>query len=393
MSPCPSVIALRRLCVTCSSLAARTSGQPGMPRNPSSPPGPLAATAAAVAGAAPVLTNYQQVRHKQKKIRFKTLKPAKEKKFVPKETFTKNVVPQRKMSAEFATKVPTDNIWIHKFYPPQSLTIHQAVTRHGCYARREMLDNEDGFVYADMTLNMETKKKTKYLSAVTGSIVYPHLFTYTAPPRIICFTKDQAEIEAALAAGATHAGGLELINMLKSDALSKNMYEYATTTLDFQPELLPHRHLLKDRLPHIKQGTVSRDVTTMVYNLLNSVQYEAKKIKEDVAFMQVPFGKLGMSVEELVENFQSLVSKLCEGRSPNLKPFITEVKIIAPPSTEEFQLKEDNFTPSSNSSSSKTKAKAATEKEEEEEGEEEEDDERERSGGDGDGDRRVASGN
>ncbi|XP_014774951.1 39S ribosomal protein L1, mitochondrial [Octopus bimaculoides] len=294
----------------------------------------------------PCLTNYQQNRFKQKKIRFKALKPAKEKKkHEPKSPLQTKKVVKRKINPEFEARYPTDNIWLHKHYPVQKLALEVAIMKHKAYADPMMLNNLDGLLYADMELNMETKKKTKFLSTVKGTVVFPHLFDDNTKTRCILFTKDIATVTEGLSAGATHAGGQELLDMIKSEALSRSMYDYVVCTPDIYSDLLSYRHIFKDKFPHQKQGTVGTDVKTIITSLMNGIQYECKKTSEEAAIMQVAFGKLNMETEDLVKNFLKLVDKLCVNRSPNLKPFITNVKIIAPPSEEVFHVQVQKYVP------------------------------------------------
>lgn len=65
----------------------------------------------------------------------------------------------KKESPEFLARKPSDNIWIRSFYPQQSNTLEAAVTKHQEYADPMMLNNMDGLIYADMQLDMKTKKK------------------------------------------------------------------------------------------------------------------------------------------------------------------------------------------------------------------------------------------
>ncbi|XP_029652162.1 39S ribosomal protein L1, mitochondrial [Octopus sinensis] len=326
------------------------------------------------------LTNYQQNRFKQKKIRFKALKPPKEKtKRELKSPFQAKKVVKRKINPEFEARCPTDNIWLHKYYPIQKLTLDLAIMRHKAYAHPMMLNNLDGLLYADMELNMETKKKTKFLSTVKGTVTYPNLFDDNTKTRCILFTKDLSNVTEGLSAGATHAGGQELLDMVKSDALSRSMYDYVVCTPDIYSDLLSYRHIFKEKFPHQKQGTIGTDVKAIINNLMNGVRYECKKTSEEAAVMQVAIGKLNMETEDLVNNFLKLVDKLCVNRSPNLKPFITELKIIAPPSEEVFHIQVQKYVPGYNVPDKKVKETSTTMKakgmeDEEEEGRKDKDD-------------------
>jgi hypothetical protein len=68
---------------------------------------------------------------------------------------------QVKYSAEFLARVPTDDVWIARHYPPNArrLSLTESLIRHQEHADPSIGDNMDGIVYADMELNMKTSKK------------------------------------------------------------------------------------------------------------------------------------------------------------------------------------------------------------------------------------------
>ncbi|CAE1267119.1 RP-L1 [Acanthosepion pharaonis] len=306
----------------------------------------------------------QQVCCKHQRIRFKAPNVPKEKSFVfeRKKSSLKKVTP-KKESPEFLARKPSDNIWIRSFYPQQSNTLEAAVTKHQEYADPMMLNNMDGLIYADMQLDMKTKKKTKFLANVKSTILYPHQFDSGPPPRCLVLSDKTEDVEKALSAGASFAGGVELITQLKNEVIARSMYDQVLCTPGIFTELMVLRHIFKDKFPHQRKGTLGDDVEAMLHHFLFGVSYESKKLYEDVGSLQVPFGQLNMNKDHLLENFQKLVDKLCQGRSEKLGPFITEIHIIAPPSPEKFQLAAELYVPGFN-------VAAASEEEEEQPNEE-----------------------
>lgn len=65
---------------------------------------------------------------------------------------------------------PVDDVWIRGRYPPQCHALEECVQRHKEYAHPSMFDNMDGLVYADLELNMSTKKKVCSLSLRSGGV-------------------------------------------------------------------------------------------------------------------------------------------------------------------------------------------------------------------------------
>jgi hypothetical protein len=64
---------------------------------------------------------------------------------------------------EFLQRVPLDDVWIRKYYPPQKYSFHDVLQMHRELALPEMFDNSDGTLIADLELDMSTKKKVKFL--------------------------------------------------------------------------------------------------------------------------------------------------------------------------------------------------------------------------------------
>ena len=64
-----------------------------------------------------------------------------------------------KLSAAFLARVPVDDVWIRAYYPRPRFSVEESLTRHMELADPSMMDNMDSFVYADLELNMRTKKK------------------------------------------------------------------------------------------------------------------------------------------------------------------------------------------------------------------------------------------
>ena len=63
------------------------------------------------------------------------------------------------LSPAFLSRVPVDDVWIRAHYPRPQLSLEESLVRHKEFADPSMLDNMEGFVYADIELNMKTNKK------------------------------------------------------------------------------------------------------------------------------------------------------------------------------------------------------------------------------------------
>ena len=69
------------------------------------------------------------------------------------------MVIEEKQSPEFLARVPEGNVWLHKSFPRQRLTLEESIHRHQELAHPSMMDNMHGFVFACFDLDMRTSKK------------------------------------------------------------------------------------------------------------------------------------------------------------------------------------------------------------------------------------------
>jgi len=63
---------------------------------------------------------------------------------------------------DFLERIPKDDVWIQKYYPPASYSFEEAIAMHREFAMPEMQDNMDGFLYLDADLDLSTKKKVSF---------------------------------------------------------------------------------------------------------------------------------------------------------------------------------------------------------------------------------------
>lgn len=66
-------------------------------------------------------------------------------------------------SPVWLSRVPVDDVWIRTYYPRQKYSLEEIIIRHKEYADPTMLDNMEGFIYADMELDMRTSKKVCHI--------------------------------------------------------------------------------------------------------------------------------------------------------------------------------------------------------------------------------------
>ncbi|XP_025080807.1 39S ribosomal protein L1, mitochondrial-like isoform X2 [Pomacea canaliculata] len=290
-----------------------------------------------------------QVRNiSQRKTRYKAPHVAKDTSKWTKALKQKEVVvkdPRRTNSPVWLSRVPVDDVWIRSYYPQIKLSIEESIIRHKEYADPTMLDNLEGFIYADMELDMKTTKKTKFLSNIKGTVLLPHQFEQTLNQKIAIFCKKAEDLEMAKKLGANFFGCEDLVKQISTGMISKEDIDVALCTPDALTDLISIRSILRDKFPVKGKGNLSSNIEEMWNLYTKGVTYISTKESEAVGKLQVPLGQLKMPVEQLKENFLAYVDSICEGRSKALGPFITKVFIVAPPSTEKFLLKVEDYVP------------------------------------------------
>ncbi|KAL5019280.1 hypothetical protein ScPMuIL_005002 [Solemya velum] len=245
----------------------------------------------------------------------------------------------------WVSRRPLDDIWIRMYYPTPVYSIEQTITMHQEFADPTMLDNMDGLIYADMQLDMSTKKKTKFLNDVKSTILLPHHFDDSSEKTCLVICKTEEDKDKALSLGAKFAGGPEIIKQIQDGDIEKTEFDFVMATPDMVTEIMAIRSLLREKFPAKAKGNLSSNIEGMMELFTKGLTYESTKPEQHLGMLQVPLGRLNMSVDELAENFSALVKSICSHRPVHLGPFIKSMKIIAPPSSETFLLKLNEYVP------------------------------------------------
>ena len=83
---------------------------------------------------------------------------------VKKKEYPKNYV------EKVLSRVPEDDVWVRQFYRQLFYTMEDAMTSHRELAQPAMLNNMEGLLHLDCTLNMKTKKKvSNFYWKISGS--------------------------------------------------------------------------------------------------------------------------------------------------------------------------------------------------------------------------------
>lgn len=150
-------------------------------------------------------------------------------------------------------------------------------------------------------------------------------------------------VAEAQSAGATLAGGVELIKDVQSGKLLLSDYQYVVAHPNILADLVTLRGLMRKKFPSPKGGTLGLNIGELVQKFLNGIQYSAVKdeFQEDFALIKAMVGTLNMDAEHLEANIVSLLKDVDSVRPRREGKFITRALLLSPPSSE--TLKFDPF--------------------------------------------------
>lgn len=143
---------------------------------------------------------------------------------------------------------------------------------------------------------------------IRGAVVLPNGTGKTV--RVLVFAKGE-KIDEALAAGADHAGGEELIPKIQNDGWLD--FDVVVATPDMMGVVGRLGRVLgpKGLMPNPKAGTVTMDVTKAVNDIkAGKVEYRLDKAN----IVHVPVGKVSFSEEQLVQNVDALMEAITKAK-------------------------------------------------------------------------------
>ena len=143
---------------------------------------------------------------------------------------------------------------------------------------------------------------------VRGAVVLPHGTGKTV--RVLVFAKGDKLAEAE-AAGADYFGGEDLIPKIQNEGWFE--FDVVVATPDMMGVVGRLGRVLgpKGLMPNPKAGTVTMDVTKAV-NEIKAGKIEYRLDKTNI--IHVPVGKASFSVEQLNDNFQTLMGAIVKAR-------------------------------------------------------------------------------
>lgn len=148
---------------------------------------------------------------------------------------------------------------------------------------------------------------------IRGAVVLPHGTGKTV--RVLVFAKGE-KLDEALAAGADHVGGEELIPKIQNDGWLD--FDVVVATPDMMGVVGRLGRVLgpKGLMPNPKAGTVTMDVTKAINDIkAGKIEYRLDKTN----IIHVPVGKASFTEEQLADNFQTLMDAVNKAKPSSLK--------------------------------------------------------------------------
>ena len=183
----------------------------------------------------------------------------------------------------------------------QQYDVEEAVS----LVKKTAVANFDETVEAHIRLGVDGRHADQQ---IRGAVVLPN--GTGKKVRVLVFAKGE-KIDEALAAGADHAGGEELIPKIQNDGWLD--FDVVVATPDMMGVVGRLGRVLgpKGLMPNPKAGTVTMDVTKAVQDIkAGKVEYRLDKAN----IVHVPVGKVSFTEEQLVQNIDALMDAITKAK-------------------------------------------------------------------------------
>uniref|UniRef100_A0A8D2Q0P6 Mitochondrial ribosomal protein L1 n=1 Tax=Varanus komodoensis TaxID=61221 RepID=A0A8D2Q0P6_VARKO len=270
---------------------------------------------------------------------------------------------------QFRTELPsepTDDVYLTWCY---KRPVYEAEVALDMLKKFQPLDftPPDQEVYADITLDMATPKKT--LEPFDSTLIFPYRFTESVH-KVLAFTEKEEEATLASKYGAAIVGGAELIKPILNGEINADFYVAVPSVVS---KLSPLRNFLKQKFPKTKNGSLSYDIIEMLEFFTLCHKYRV----ENVNMIRTPIAKLDMPNDQILANLDAVIKDVCKYKPLKYGPFVTCLSIRGATS-ESLDVKFERFLPEGavreEVKEVKEEAKEEEDEEEDEKAKEEEDD-------------------
>lgn len=243
-------------------------------------------------------------------------------------------------------KKPVDDVWLAKHYPERVFALDKIVEMNRQANDPSMLDNPDGDLMVELSLNMQGLKATKPIKPfqLLTHVPFKSPHTTCEPRDVAVLVKNEDLARQIEERGAAFVGGEELILKIKSGLIQKDSdYDYLIAHMDIIQELgtlLKKKHMYL--MPTEKEGTLGVNLMEMFDLHQNGYLLQVKSSGDPmIGSVTFSLGKLSHSLSEMCANLDVIMKILRRKRPANLTAkrgvFVTGATVKCPPNTEIFQ--------------------------------------------------------
>ncbi|XP_059699505.1 large ribosomal subunit protein uL1m isoform X1 [Haemorhous mexicanus] len=245
---------------------------------------------------------------------------------------------------------PVDDVYLTWLYRRPSYGLEQAV---GMLKRFQELDftHPKQFVYINVFLDMALHKKKK-VDPFSSGVALPHRFTDEVN-KVLVFTENEQEAEAAREHGAAIVGGVELIKWILEDEIQADFYVAVPAII---PKLIPLRNKLRKKYPSTKRNSLGSDIPRMVQFFRECHEYSV----EDESVIKTRIARLDMPTEHIIANLKTIVQDICTFKPSNFDPIVQRL-VIRSSTSEGLLLNLDGILPQVEKAEEKEEEDAADE--------------------------------
>ncbi|CAB4059860.1 RP-L1 [Lepeophtheirus salmonis] len=200
--------------------------------------------------------------------------------------------------------VPVDDVFSLQIFTWPRYSIKEAIEKLRDFYDPTMFDNPNALVKAKIEFRMIGSKEI--------------------PSKTVCiFVPDEESKKIAVDAGASLAGGEDLIMDISKGRVDVSDIEYFLAHEDMVLSLKPLTGQLRDKVPRKQEGTLGNNIEYMVKTFTNGQKISIKKVppsllvedEPDYGYCIVEFGRLQMDIEKLEDNINGILLALSEKKT------------------------------------------------------------------------------
>ncbi|XP_065221538.1 uncharacterized protein mRpL1 [Planococcus citri] len=266
-----------------------------------------------------------------------------------KQTKDGETIQKRRISDDDREEI-ADNVWHADMFKFRVFSFEEAVKCVREVFHPSIYNLPNAPINAFIELDMSTDKRTKFYEGFANVVPVNYPFPQNDDRSILAFCKLREQMDDVTEAGATLAGGAEIIKQIKRGKIKLPDFQFVIAHPNIMSELISIRGLLRKKFPSIENGKLGVDLTQLVKDLRSGVKYEAKRdeFEMDYGYVDVAIGHVNMETAHLEDNFQKVIENI-KTKGPKRKKnmdnyrFVTRCFITAPDHTEKFKIAVEEY--------------------------------------------------